>query len=89
MLLTAKPGINLVMSYIIQSIQTLLVLLGLLLRLPLAHILQQDSIVNLSSDLTSTPSVATKVGKLSHDPQQHTCVQATWLYIEGSPARHT
>ena len=81
MLLTAKPGINLVMSYIIQSIQTLLVLLGLLLRLPLAHILQQDSIVNLSSDLTSTPSVATKVGKLSHDQSQYTAAHMCSSYM--------
>ena len=53
MLLTAKPGINLMMSYIVQSIQKLPVLLGLLLRLTLAHVLQQGSVVEHSSDLTS------------------------------------
>ena len=58
MLLTAKPGIDLVMSYIIQSIQKLLVLLGVLLRLTLAHVLQQCSVVNHSSDLTSIPATS-------------------------------
>lgn len=58
MLLTAKPSINLMMSYIIQSIQKLLVLLGLLLRLNLAHVLQQVSIVDHSSDLTSIPATS-------------------------------
>ncbi len=58
MLVTAEPGLNLMMSYIVQSIQKLLVLLGLLLRLTLAHVLQQGSIVDHSSDLTSIPATS-------------------------------
>ncbi len=101
MLLMAKPGINLMMSYIVQSIQKLLVLLGLLLRLTLARILQQGSLVNHSFDLTSIPAL-TFLGaylllqsKLASfymtkaKTQQHRCVHATCLHIEGRSARCT
>ncbi len=89
MLLTAKPGINLLMSYIIQSIQKLLVLLGLLLRLTVACVLQQGSIVNHSSDLTSIPAtslfaaclLATNFGKLLQDQSQRTAAQMCSSYM--------
>ena len=93
MLLTAKPGINLVMSYIIQSIQKLLILLGLLLRLTLAHVLQQGSIVDHSSDLTKILATTFFAACVLFQPKlasfymtkantlRHTCVHATCLRV--------